>query len=68
MSFPARFASRCGACGEDIEIGDQIKKADDDYDSLAYIHADCQPSTPIKQAEVCTNCFLEKPCPCEDDQ
>lgn len=61
MSFTAQYFGHCSGCGEPIWPGSLI-----DGESGDYAHAEC--SAEPKSAEVCTDCFLEKPCPCEDYQ
>ena len=60
--FTARYPGTCQSCGDQFEAGEQLRYDEDDQ----VVHRAC--SRPHRPAETCTNCFLEKPCPCEDGQ
>ena len=62
MSFPAQYHGTCGECHEHIAPGQEIQP------TLTgdYIHADCDAVTVREQKEeVCTECWLIKPCGCD---
>mgnify|MGYP002787308297 CR=1 FL=1 len=67
MSFRAMYRGVCGSCGEAIAPGDECA-----YDEGSVVHEDCvgapRVRVTVKQAETCTDCWLEKPCPCDDDR
>ena len=62
--FTARYRGRCAGCDEEIEPGQSVAYVDDDL-----VHAGCgtggyaKPGS--KKEEVCTTCWLIKPCECE---
>jgi hypothetical protein len=58
--FTARYRGRCDNCGEPIEVGDQLR-----YEGDEVVHVACV-EIPLAKREVCTECWLEKPCPCDD--
>lgn len=66
-AFVARFEGTCTSCFDPIEGGDRVLYVDDDL-----VHEACEGramSTPVERvAVVCTSCFIEKPCGCEDGQ
>lgn len=63
MSFEAKFGGTCAACGERIHVGDIATYVDD-----ALVHVDCGDSArPIREADICTQCWLTKPCDCEEN-
>lgn len=63
MSFEAQYAGTCGACDERIHVGDMVTYTLDDV----IAHDDCLVCPrPERKAEVCTQCWLTKPCDCED--
>jgi hypothetical protein len=65
MAFDARYPGVCASCGERIKVGDLIRSTDD-----GYVHEDCDDPMylPVtRKVEVCTTCWLEKPCECDDD-
>lgn len=71
----ARFDGKCGACGMTIIAGERIvPETDAVRDGLGNVitevtrwweHEVCP--TP-RGSTTCPRCFLERPCPCEDDQ
>jgi hypothetical protein len=61
-AFLARYPGTCQDCGDTFEAGEFIRYDDDDQ----VVHNRCRMLR--KPAELCTVCFLEKPCPCEDGQ
>lgn len=63
MSFAARYRGYCQLCGYPIEVGQQI---DIDPD-LGSVHA-AECPTDKKPPEVCGQCFIQKPCPCADEE
>lgn len=66
MAFEAKFHQSCARCGEDVK-GELAR-----YDGNDLVHDDCDATSPATeldrdaQREVCHECFLLKPCPCED--
>ncbi len=66
MTFAAKFAGPCPGECDGIQPGDEVE-----FNGLMVVHADCEnihgriehPETPT-----CTSCWLQMPCPCEDDQ
>jgi hypothetical protein len=74
----AKYDGKCPACGTAIIAGTEIEPHDVDEvhlwgtdevlrrDVLSWQHVSCP--TFLEPGEVCSTCFLEKPCPCEDDQ
>lgn len=64
--FEAMYEGTCVDCGGHIGIGDLIVLAG----SGGYAHVACPPSRLDLEAseEVCAECFLVKPCACQDGQ
>lgn len=68
MTFKAMYKGVCGSCGDPIEPGDEVG-----YSDGQLVHGDCE-GAPVrgrverKPAEVCTSCWLERPCPCDDER
>lgn len=64
MAFEAKYPGRCADCGEDIERGDLIQYDEDSR----IVHADCdpEPTAAERPTETCTECWLIKPCGCEE--
>jgi hypothetical protein len=65
--FTAQYPGVCDDCQEDIDPGDRIGHTS----SGGYIHAGCadRPSGRVERpVEVCSKCFIGKPCACEDGQ
>lgn len=65
-AFVARFPGRCAAeCGEQIRQGDEVVYVDD-----RLVHLACEglaiAGAVSRPREVCPECWLEKPCPCDD--
>lgn len=54
MSFPANFPGVCAECEQGFLIGDEIERLEW---APGWVHASCPP---VKQAEVCPRCFIEK--------
>lgn len=82
-AFVARYAGPCAAgCGVEIQSGDDVVYVDDelvhaDCEELALLpsfqrapghHDELKALFARPAAETCTRCWLEKPCPCEDEQ
>ena len=64
VSFEAKYLGKCPHCGDRINPGDEVEYAGDDL-----IHTDCDEAETVERVTAtCTSCFLQKPCPCEDDQ
>lgn len=68
MSLTAQYGGRCDACQERIVPGQPVRyDADDEL-----VHAGCADvaeGRPVKRpVVVCTECWLQKPCPCDDGQ
>lgn len=65
MAFEARYEGQCADCGERIRMGELIVR-----DGEHFVHQVCDPAdTDLDrdvEREVCTECFLVKPCPCQD--
>lgn len=63
-AFVAKFGGRCAGCDDRIKPGQLVVYVNDEL-----VHLDCEELALTPQpAEVCTTCWLEKPCPCEDGQ
>lgn len=68
MTFRAMYRGVCAACGDDIAAGDEVG-----YRDGALVHDDCD-DVPVRgravrpPAPVCTSCWLERPCPCDDER
>lgn len=64
MSLVAALHGRCNSCGEGIEPGHEIERDQDGE----WSHEECiamggpMPTWPV---EVCTECFIIKPCECD---
>jgi hypothetical protein len=68
MAITAQFdGGDCRDCLEPIEVGQQIVPKEIDGRRV-WVHEVCPASgwDPRPGAEVCTECWLEKPCGCED--
>ncbi len=62
MSFRAEYGGQCYICEERIHVGDVTT-----YYGVEVGHFDCEESSqPERKAEVCTQCWLTKPCECEE--
>ena len=60
--FEAKFrGNECENCEEIIKIGDRVQFIEGD----TLVHEECT-KTPARPAEVCTSCWLTKPCECEE--
>jgi hypothetical protein len=62
--FEAAYAGTCSACEEPIRPGDRVLYVRDEL-----VHAGCADGAPVarvKKEEVCTECWLIKPCDCEE--
>lgn len=63
MSFEAQYAGTCGVCDDRIHVGDLITYALDDV----LTHVDCEAHAQAeRKTEICTKCWLTKPCDCEE--
>ena len=67
MAFTAQYAGTCDSCEEPIRPGARVRytKAGD------LIHAGCADETqtaPVRVEETCTECWLIKPCACDDER
>jgi hypothetical protein len=63
MSFEAKYGGICGECEERIHVGDLVTYAED-----VIVHVDCEDSVKaVRKADVCTKCWLTKPCDCEGE-
>lgn len=62
MAFLARYPGVCPACDERFEAGEPVR-----FDADGVVHESCD-AVPrdLTPAEVCTHCWLEKPCGCDD--
>jgi hypothetical protein len=68
VSFEAQYEGRCPA-GDAIEPGDEIEYFDDQVvhtDCLAFVRSRARRDE--KTREVCTTCWLLKPCECDDER
>lgn len=66
MAFEARYAGNCYDCEGRIELGDLIQF----NDVGAVVHVPC-PESPLDlkpSEQVCTECWLVKPCECEEQR
>lgn len=61
----AKYGGVCGGCDERIRAGQKVAYVDDEL-----VHATCVdvPGRVEKKTETCTECWLEKPCPCDDER
>lgn len=60
-TFTARYHSTCSACEGHISPGDTARWLDDEV-----VHALCDDTAPhATPAEVCTDCWMAKPCWCD---
>ena len=70
MGFEARYEGQCSECGERIHMGDEIEYASAATERpVLYVHTVCpgDPRVDLRPSEeVCTVCWLVKPCGCED--
>lgn len=64
MSFEARYSDICDSCGERINPGDVIEYV---VDEVAHVFCN-EDASAERPRETCTECFIQKPCPCEDGQ
>jgi len=70
MSFEAQYEGRCAA-GDQVEPGDVVEYLDD-----RLVHSECvaivrerdRASRREETREVCTTCWLLKPCGCDDER
>ena len=63
MSFQAKYSGTCAACGERIHVGDLATYVGD---SIVHVDCDAHPE-PERKTEICADCWLTKPCDCEDE-
>jgi hypothetical protein len=65
-TFKAKYGGRCAAeCGEQIRPGNDVVYVDD---QLVHVGCEERALTPRRPAVVCTECWLEKPCECDDEE
>lgn len=64
-AFRAKFGGKCAGCGERIIPGDEVVYVDDELVHLEHEAWALRKSAPV---EVCTECWLVKPCACQDGQ
>jgi hypothetical protein len=62
MAFIAKYVGECPDCDNPIRVGEYVEF--NFHDEL--VHADCVASHPNRAYEVCDQCFLTKPCGCDD--
>lgn len=55
-AFPAKYAGRCGACGDWFEEGTEIVMTDE----VGVVHAACPDNDEFVPGEVCTECWMER--------
>lgn len=62
-TFIACYHSQCGSCDGHISPGDTARWLDDEV-----VHALCtdDPAPPARPVVVCTDCWMTKPCFCDD--
>lgn len=63
-TFTARYHSTCGACGGHISPEDTARWVDDEV-----VHAICtdhEQAPPARPVVVCGECWMAKPCFCDD--
>lgn len=63
MTFEAKYRGECAGCGHPIEVGQMIFEYRGEY---AHVECDVAAAYRRRPADVCQECFLEKPCGCED--
>ena len=70
MSFPAAFPGTCRKCHEDISPGDMIELVGSEALLPShYAHEVCPDVSELDRdakRPVCPNCFMLKPCECDD--
>jgi hypothetical protein len=61
VTFRAKFKGRCPHCRSSIEPGDHVVYVNDEL-----VHLECEdiPKPAERPEEVCTVCWLVKPCDC----
>lgn len=61
MGFEAKYGGGCAGCPERIVPGQLVTFVDDEL-----VHVGCEEGVPPERPapEVCTECWLEKPCGC----
>lgn len=64
MAFEAKFHQGCARCGHDVQGAQAV------YEGNDLVHVDCPASRLDLQSSdvVCTECWLVKPCACQDGQ
>lgn len=60
-AFEAQYSGLCTECGYQIQVGEMIVR----YQDGEYAHDSCNAQSERPPREVCTECWLEKPCGCE---
>jgi hypothetical protein len=68
--FEAKYGGKCANCGEDIRPGDSVRYLDGELVHVGHgVSRDTASriGARAKRAVVCTDCFLEKPCACDDE-
>ena len=60
-TFTARYPGTCSGCGSRINPGDQCTWLEDEI-----VHRDCEAVAEVEAAEVCGECWMTKPCYCEE--
>ena len=69
MAFTAQYAGTCDSCEEPIRPGQSVR-----YTAAGdVVHAGCADGDPRlvtaeRVEETCTDCWLIKPCPCDDER
>ena len=67
--FYARWPGRCERCGEAIEEGDLVHYPDADATQVEHVGCTRVGRRSGTVAEVvCTDCFMVRPCPCDDER
>lgn len=68
MSFPAKYRGKCASCLEPIEVGQEVHFVGAYNHDKELQHVECEEAITIPEhrAPVCKDCWLEKPCECDD--
>lgn len=69
MTFRAKYRGRCAACRESIEPGELVEYDQDDrlvHDDCDGDYAEAAQADRDAEREVCGECWLLKPCGCEE--
>lgn len=61
-SFTARYGGTCPSCENPIRPGDEVQYDEDDALHHVLCYTINRPAPPI-----CTQCWMQKPCGCDDE-